>query len=210
MLQYLSINSWINGGHVHAPRVNLGRATDAENGIGWEVVSALNLRNANLSDVDVGGYDLCRVDFMGADLRRAQLQGSDLSEANLIRADLRGADLRECRLYNTTLRGAQLAQADLTGATLGHTDLFLADLRGARHGNSRGGDDIIQRCITSADRGDYEFYLFRIEGGGHRVKAGCQWMSLAAYHAHVNDEYPDTERAHATIAILNYFEARIA
>ncbi|WP_296489997.1 pentapeptide repeat-containing protein [Phenylobacterium sp.] len=116
----------------------------------------------------------------GGTLRRADLRG-----ANLRRADLRGANLR-----GANLRGADLVRANLRGA----------DLVG----------DTLAAYVTSADRRDYEFRLFRLADGSHKVMAGCRWMTILDYRAHVAAEYPGTDKARETLDILDYFEKRAA
>jgi uncharacterized protein YjbI with pentapeptide repeats len=87
----------------------------------WDqlVLPGANLAGAVLSDCDLRGSVLRRVNLAGA-----QLQG-----ALLVEADLRGADLRGAKLVGADLRGADLRLADLTGADLTGADLHRADLR---------------------------------------------------------------------------------
>jgi hypothetical protein len=56
----------------------------------------------------------------------------------------------------------------------------------------------------------YEFILWRLNGGGHLIKAGCQTNTIDGYREHVAAEYPDTNKARETLAILDYFDRRIA
>jgi len=121
----------------------------------------------------------------GANLRGANLRGANLWGADLRGADLRGADLRGANLWGADLRGADLSGADLVGDTLA-------------------------AYVTSADRRDYEFRLFRLADGSHKVMAGCRWMTILDYRAHVAAEYPGTAKARETLDILDYFERRLA
>ena len=89
--------------------------------------------------------------------------------------------------------------------TLWGADLWGADLRGADLWG-----DTLAAYVTSADRRDYEFRLFRLEDGSHKVLAGCRWMTILDYRAHVAAEYPDTDKARETLDILDYFERRLA
>jgi len=98
---------------------------------------------------------------------------------------LRRADLRGANLVSANLRGADLSGADLVGDTLA-------------------------AYVTSADRRDYEFRLFRLADGSHKVMAGCRWMTILDYRAHVAAEYPGTDKARETLDILDYFEKRAA
>ena len=122
------------------------------------------------------------------------LQSAGLRSANLWGADLRSADLRSADLW-----GADLWNADLWGA-----NLWGADLRGAKCYA-----DTLDAYVTSADRGDYGFRLFRLADGSHKVLAGCRWLTIDAYVAHVEEEYPDTPKARRTHAILDYFDTVI-
>ena len=78
-----------------------------------------NLREANLSGMDLSGADL-----RGANLRWADLGGADLGGANLSEADLRGANLGRANLSEANLGGADLAEAYLGGANLQFTNVF--------------------------------------------------------------------------------------
>lgn len=66
------------------------------------------------------------------------------------------------------------------------------------------------KSVASAERGDgYAFHLFRLKDGSHKVMAGCRWLTIPDYRAHVAAEYPDTDKARETLGILDYFERRI-
>jgi uncharacterized protein YjbI with pentapeptide repeats len=125
----------------------------------------------------------------------AWANGGTLWGANLRGADLRGADLRGADISSANLRGANLRGANLRGADLG----------GAKYG-----DDTLAAYITSADRRDYEFRLFRLADGSHKVLAGCRWFTIPDYRAHVAAEYPGTAKARETLDILDYFERKLA
>ena len=138
--------------------------------------------------------------LIDANLYCANLSDADLTRANMSDADLRFANMRGADLYCADLTGADLYCADLTGADLSGADLSSADLRG----------DKLAACVTSADRVDYEFRLFRLADGSHKVLAGCRWMTVDAYRAHVAREYPETDKARRTLGILDYFERVVA
>lgn len=111
------------------------------------------------------------------------------------RADLSRADLRGAYLCDADLSGADLSGAHLRGAILRD-----ADLRGAK----------IIRVIARATRLDgYEFIAFDTDKG-IIIRAGCRTMSPDGYRNHVAREYPDTDKAEETLAILDYIEARAA
>ena len=142
----------------------------------------------------------------GGTLERADLRGADLRGADLSSADLSGANLGGADLWRANLRGADLSGADLRGANLRGADLSGADL-----GRAEYGDDTLSCRIAAAERMDgYTFHLFHLEDGTHKVMAGCRWMTVDDYRAHVAAEYPDTDKARETLGILDYFERRLA
>jgi len=119
----------------------------------------------------------------------AWANGGTLSGADLSGADLRRADLRD----------AALSGADLSGAVLRG-----ANLRGAKYR-----DDTFVACIAAAERMDgYDFRLFRLQDGTHKVMAGCRWFTIPEYRAHVAKKYPNTAKARETLDILDFFERR--
>lgn len=86
----------------------------------------LNLAGANLRDLDLSRMNLLRVNLEGADLRGADIRRSNLREANL-----NGADLRKSQLYRANLNRAVLTNANLQGADLYRAYISRADLRNA-------------------------------------------------------------------------------
>jgi hypothetical protein len=166
----------------------------------------MNLHLAHLAAAAwASGGTLRRADLRGANLRGANLRGADLGGADLRSADLSGANLRGADLGGADLRSADLSGANLRSADLSGANLVRADLRGAKYG-----DDTLAAYVTSADRRDYEFLLFHIADGSHKVMAGCRWMTIPDYRAHVAAEYPGTDKARETLDILDYFERRLA
>ena len=115
-----------------------------------------------------------------------------------------GGTLWGADLQGASLRGANLRGADLWGANLQGANLRGASLRGAKTG-----DDTLSARIAAAERMDgYDFILFRLEDGSHKVAAGCRWFTIPAYRAHVATEYPGTDKARETLDILDFFERR--
>lgn len=112
--------------------------------------------------------------------KRAYLRGADLTGANLRGANLRGADLGGANLGGANLGGVKLSQS--------HTAVGLI----AR----------VTRIIVP-----YEFFAWRTDQGDI-VKAGCRFMTIEQFRAHVAKEYPDTPKAEETLAILDFLEAR--
>jgi len=96
----------------------------------------VNLAGANLREADLSRMNLLRVDLSGADLRDADLRRINLREANLSGADLRGAQLYRANLNRASLTDADLTGANLYRAYLSRADLRRANLRGAELGLS--------------------------------------------------------------------------
>jgi uncharacterized protein YjbI with pentapeptide repeats len=88
------------------------------------------LRDADLSDADLGGADLSDADLLRADLSDAHVGFADLSDAGLEEINLTDADLSDASLGDADLSDADLFRADLSDAFLFHTDLSNTDLRG--------------------------------------------------------------------------------
>ena len=64
------------------------------------VANKENLRNADLSDVDLSNTDLSDAELAESDLRNADLSSADLSHANLFGADLSHANLSNANLFH--------------------------------------------------------------------------------------------------------------
>jgi hypothetical protein len=81
------------------------------------------------------------MDLTNADLRRIQLGGADLNEANfdgaaLSAAILAGADLTNATAFGANLRGASLERANLSGLNLSNAYLRGAEFSGAKSGGT--------------------------------------------------------------------------
>ena len=96
--------------------------------------------------------------------------------------------------------GAYLSGANLLGANLSRADLSGAKVR----------DEPVARVFASVSRlcDPYTFFAFELETGGVKILAGCRWFAVAEFVAHVAKEYPDTEKAAETLAILDFIQAR--
>ncbi|MDI3492002.1 MAG: hypothetical protein PWP11_3279 [Thauera sp.] len=169
--------------------------------LSWANLREANLRDANLSGADLRGADLRGADLLGADLREADLRG-----ANLRRASLRRANLREANLSWADLREANLSWADLRGADLRGANLSWANLREANLSWANLSEGLtLMRCVGHASRGDqYAFYAFESSLGEPFIFAGCRAMLRSEYDAHIEETYPDTSKAEATRACLDY------
>lgn len=82
----------------------------------------------NLKEADLSGLDLYKIRLRKADLRDANLFRTNLSCADLSEADLSGANLSDADLMCTNLSGANLTGADFSNANLIETDFSWADL----------------------------------------------------------------------------------
>ena len=99
------------------------------------------------------------------------------------------------------LRSEGGARANLYEADLSEANLRWADLSGAtvREGLTLG------RNIGHASRGDqYTFYAFESSADEPFIFAGCRAMLRSEYEAHIEKEYPNTAKAKATRACLDY------
>ena len=159
-----------------------------------------NLRGADLRGADLGGANLEGANLRGANLRGANLGGADLGGANLGGANLRGANLEGADLEGANLRGANLRGANLEGA-----DLRGADLRGVKLSPTHTAVGLIARVTRIIH--PYEFFAWSTDKGDI-IKAGCRFMSVDEFRAHVAKEYPGTPKAEETLAILDFIESR--
>lgn len=98
---------------------------------------------------------------------------------------------------------ADLSEADLGGADLSRADLSRANLGGADLSGTK-----IKQLLARAGRLDgYEFFAFETDQG-LIVRAGCRQFTIAEYRAHVEAQYPGTDKARETSDILDFFEKR--
>ena len=94
-------------------------------------LSGLNIENAILPRLSLGGADLLEANF-----KNASLPGADLSHTNLTKAELSGINLSQANvgyavLAQANLAGAQLYQTNIEGADLQYANLRDANLSGA-------------------------------------------------------------------------------
>jgi len=90
----------------------------------------------DLSDADLSGLNLFRVNFNDTDLSGANLRGAILisatmNHANLEKANFDGARLQGAQLNMSRMFRASFRQANLTGVVCKGADLMEADLTGA-------------------------------------------------------------------------------
>jgi hypothetical protein len=166
----------------------------------------LAVRAAYDSGARLVGARLDGADLYGARLVGARLDGASLVGASLVGASLDGANLVGARLDGANLYGASLVGARLVGAHLVGANLDGANLVGARLDGK-----IVSALIARVTGTDgYEYMLWRFQDGSHVIKAGRQTNTVDGYRAHVASDYPGTAKAKETLAILWYFEARLA
>jgi uncharacterized protein YjbI with pentapeptide repeats len=97
-------------------------------------LSGMSLIKINLRHADLNGANLSGANLSEANLSGAYLDGANLNKANLKKANLSRANLSEATLINTLrlskaiLDGANLNDADLTGVNLNGTSLIETDL----------------------------------------------------------------------------------
>jgi uncharacterized protein YjbI with pentapeptide repeats len=99
-------------------------------------LTSVNLEGARLDGVHLSGSVLWNANLEGAILTGSHLEAANLGDANLTGANLAGAHLEGAYLSGTKLiganfRGAHLEGAYLSGAGFEGADLTNADLRGA-------------------------------------------------------------------------------
>jgi uncharacterized protein YjbI with pentapeptide repeats len=91
-------------------------------------LSGLDLRKIDLhqaqclktsfSGANLDGADLSQVMFIEGDFTKTSLRGAKMERTMFIKTNLTGADIREAQLSQTTFMEADLTEADLTGASL--------------------------------------------------------------------------------------------
>lgn len=108
----------------------------------------LDLRNRQLSVLDIQGKVLRGAQLQGATLSGLDLSGADLSGANLSGAYLTATDLAGAHLNGTNLRGADLREACLRGSILDGADLTDVNAGGADVSGAAGSQSVIAAART--------------------------------------------------------------
>ena len=145
------------------------------------VIGRRNLEHDRLA-INLADADLPYVDLGGANLDGANLSGANLIRAKLIIANLRGANLNIANLRGARLRGADLSGADLSGADLTGADLSSAILTGA---------DLVIAILTSADLHNADLRN-AILTDADLTGAGLSSAGLSGAHL-AGTIYPETE-----------------
>jgi uncharacterized protein YjbI with pentapeptide repeats len=111
------------------------------------LLQKVNLKNAALKEARL---QFCNLN--GADLENANLKKAKLQEANLQSSNLKNARLNGAGLFEANLQYANLENADLTGAQFNEDTLFnQANLKGANLSQATGlSSSQIETAITDA------------------------------------------------------------
>jgi uncharacterized protein YjbI with pentapeptide repeats len=91
-------------------------------------LQGVNLRETDLTQVDLHGALLTQADLRWAILKGADFRGAVLKRTALRQADLRGANLRGAQCHEAVLTGANLRGAMLKGAAFRRANLIDANL----------------------------------------------------------------------------------
>ena len=130
---------WIYSNGESGEQADLSYANLRNSNLSYINLSDAKLRYADLRDANLREANLSDADLRYADLRGAQLSNADLSWTNLRVASLNNANFRNAYMRCVDLRGADLREANLIAALLMEADLRNTDLRGANllHANLR-------------------------------------------------------------------------
>jgi hypothetical protein len=96
-----------------------------------------------------------------------------------------------------TVEAGTLSGADLRGANLSEADLNEAVIKSDKL------NQLLARVTRVSD--GHEFFLFSIQNGPPKIKAGCRWLTIPEYQDHIAESYLDTDKAQETLRILDYF-----
>ncbi len=139
------------------PRVDLRQANLVNVDLRGVRLRQARLEGAVLHGADLRGADCFFAHFTDADLRMTQWEGAHLTMARmrgarLAGAHLAGVDMRQCWLAEADLSNANLDGADLSMAQMDHVDLHEASLLGAQLVAARMPDsDLRAAKLTRAD-----------------------------------------------------------
>lgn len=116
--------------------VNLQYKTEIGKFLYWNINRKLNLRELDLSNMDlkrinISGANMSVLNLSGSDLREANMSGAKMSFTILKNADLRRADLSHVTMVGAKLEGSKLAGANLSSAIMVSQSLIDINLRGA-------------------------------------------------------------------------------
>lgn len=118
----------------------------------------LDLRGADMTDMDARGAFFVNADCTDAILRRAFLTGANFGAAKFVRADLREADLRGQDLGHANFQGADLREAILMGSSFTRSTLRRGGSSYQSSGHSLifvGGEDVMQSSDVVVSGADF-------------------------------------------------------
>lgn len=214
---FLAVNAWINGNRIAVSGDDTYTYRDLFVGAdlaGFDFTRAYlpkarftraDLRGACFENAYLEGAAFDHADAIRVNFQCANLQYAVFTNGRVRRADFRGADLRWSCFYSCGVVTADFRRAQLKGIDFNYCDLTHCEFEGATLLNFELAP--LRAMVASANRGDYTFFLFQLEDGTFCVRAGCRWLSIPAYRAHIKREYPRTYKAQKTRDILNYFAA---
>jgi hypothetical protein len=139
----------------------------------------VDVSDAFLQEIDLGGADLLRASFRGADVRggkfvRSQLEFADLTSANFRNANFQKADLQSASLQDADLNGADLRDSDLESANLAKADLRNADFGKAKWEKI---SDIKLANIYGIKNAPPGFEKWALENGAVSVESDADWQA---------------------------------
>lgn len=91
---------------------------------GEKGLAGYDLKNADLSQLDLSGTHMFDACLEGANLMGTNMTNCDLTHCNMKNADLTKACLAGARLWNADLTSANLTECDMTSADLWNAKLF--------------------------------------------------------------------------------------
>jgi len=140
----------------------------------------VDVGDAFLQGIDLGGANLLRANLRGADVRggnlsKSRLEYADLTSANFRGASFRSANLQKASLEDADLNGADLSDSDLAGANLAKTDLRKADLHDCKWEKI---SDIKLANILGIKNAPPGFEKWALENGAVSVESDNDWQAL--------------------------------
>ena len=140
----------------------------------------VDVSDAFLQRVELGGANLDRANFSSADLRDAsfadaQLEFANLASGNFRNCSFRSADLRDATLQDADLQGANLSNADLARADLSKADLRLSDLHNAKWSLIA---NLKLANIFGVKNAPQDFNRWAVQKGAVSIESDEEWSKL--------------------------------
>jgi uncharacterized protein YjbI with pentapeptide repeats len=136
---------------------------------------------ADLSVLNLRGFDLRGAKLMHAKLNKAILDGANLESADLSNAKLHGSSLKGAKLARCKFARTNFLQADLSGASLHYCDLSRASferavIKGTLFLHANITDVEWERAIASKDT-KFDFALMVVDGR-EVCRCHCDWDNV--------------------------------